>query len=265
LTFDIYIVYDIDNVLKISVSRLNMGIIIRVLYNNKDWKSPCTHPGMDTFCHKCFGEGNLDIKRPSKDDEICSGLCWERDLCTNYEWGCTPRGRSFGNRAYKGVRVFFVFQQPEHKYTLWGKTTVDSVNVSPKRQLIDHEIGYDSWMRFVPFEPLPTDKWVRDLRDIDLVDKQWKQGRHRFITPEKEAELERRIEGMTPEQRVSGLDISFPIRDNKVVAITFANNIYKRLVEVGKAEGRQLEEIVKEAIAEWLRARGWLTFPDVKS
>jgi len=31
------------------------------------------------------------------------------------------------------------------------------------------------------------------------------------------------------------------------------------LVEVGKAEGRQPGQIIKEAIAEWLRARGWLT------
>jgi len=233
-----------------------MGIVIRVLYNNQDWKSPCTHPGNDTFCHKCFEQSNLDIKRPSRSDDVCSGLCWERDLCTNFEWGCTPKGRSFGNRAYKGIRAFFVFQQHDHKYTLWATTTVESVNVPPKRQLMDHEIGYDSWMRFVPFEPLQTDKWVRDLRDIDLVDNEWKQGRHRFITPEKETELEKRIEGTTPGERISSLHTSLPISESKIVAITFANNIYRRLIEVGKTEGRQLEEIVKEAVAEWLRTRG---------
>ena len=37
------------------------------------------------------------------------------------------------------------------------------------------------------------------------------------------------------------------------------------LVEVGKAEGRQPGQIIKEAIAEWLRARGRLTFSDGKS
>lgn len=242
-----------------------MGMVIRLLYNNQDWKSPCTHPGTGSLCHKCFADSNIDIKRPSKNDEICSGLCWERDLCTNFEWGCTPKGRKFGNRAYEGIKVFFVFQQPDHKYTLWATTKVKNVNVPPIRQLIAHEIGYNYWMRFVPFEPLPKDKWVRDLRDINLVDKQWRQGRHRFITPEKKTDLEGLIEGTTSKERFSKPDIRLPISDEKAVSITFSSNIYRRLVEVGKVEGRQIEEIVKEAIAEWLRARGWLTVPDGKS
>ena len=242
-----------------------MGIIIRVLYNNQDWKAPCTHPGIDSFCHKCFADSNIDIRGPKKNDEVCSGLCWERDLCTNYEWGCTPKGRKFGNRAFPGIKVFFVFQQPDHKYTLWATTQVTHVNVRPIRHLVDHEIGYYHWMRFAPFDPLPKGKWVKDLTDIDLVDRQWKQGRHRFITPAKEKDLEGLIEGTTSKEELSKPDGPFPINDNGSVHIKFSSNIYKKLLEIGKIEGRQLDEILKEAVAEWLRDRNWLIVPDGKA
>jgi hypothetical protein len=239
-----------------------VGIIIRVLYNNREWKSPCSHPGTDTLCQKCFAKDSLDIKSPSRDDEVCSGLCWERDICANHEWGCTPKGRKFGYRAQKGIKAFFVFQQPDHKYTLWGATKVDRVNVAPKRELKDHEIGYYFWITFAPFDALPRDKWVRNLKDVDLVDQKWMQGRHRFITSEKETELEKRIEGTKWKERFSDPGVPLPQRENMRVAVTFAPNIYRSLVEVAKAEGRQIEEIVKEAIAEWLRARGRVTSSD---
>ena len=146
-----------------------MGIVIRVLYNNRDWKSACVRPGMDSLCQKCFAETNIDITRPSKDDEICTGLCWERDICTNYEWGCTPKGRKFGRRADEGAKVYLVFQQKDNKYTLWGVTKIEAVNVPPKRKLVEHEIGYEQWIRFVPFEPLPRDKWVKNLTALSLL------------------------------------------------------------------------------------------------
>jgi hypothetical protein len=239
-----------------------MGIIIRVLYNNKNWESACSRPGMDSLCQKCFAETNIDIRRPSKDDEACTGLCWERDICTNYEWGCTPKGKKFGRRAYEGVKVFLVFQQPDHKYTLWGVTKINAVNVPPKRKLIDHETDYKQWMSFVPFKPLRRNQWVKNLRDIDLVNEQWRQGRHRFISVEKEAELDRRIEGMPPQAPSLGSVAPSLVNIDKTFTVTFAPNIRDSLTEVSNAEGRQPEEIIKEAIAEWLRARGRLTFSD---
>jgi len=244
-----------------------MGMVIRLLYNNQGWKAPCTDPGMDQLCNKCFSEGNLDIESPSRNDEVCSGVCWERDLCIHYEWGCTPKGRKFNHkRIREGSKVFFVFQQPDNKYTLWGSSTVTKVNVPPIKELPPSWRDYIFFMRFVPFESLPRDKWVRDLRDVDLVDEKWLMGRYRYITQEKKTELRGLIEGkISKEHVVSRPDIPLPRNDNKAVTIMFSSNIYRRLAEVGKLEGRQIEEIVKESIAEWLRDRGWLTVPKGKS
>jgi hypothetical protein len=250
---DNYMVYNID----INIVRgLFMGLVIRVLYNNQNWQSPCKRPGMDGLCQACLRENkNLDIKRPSKSDEVCQGLCWERDLCTNYEWGCTPRGREFGSRAYKGKRVFFVFQQPDHKYTLWGRTTVDSVNVPPKRTLTGHEVGYNSWMRFTAFNPLLRDRWVKDLSDIDLVEEMWKQGRYRFISASKEAELENLMKvtesGKSTESSTNALPIS-----GTIVRLELAPTIITRLKKAANEDGRLPEDIIREAIAGWLRERG---------
>ena len=222
------------------------GMVIRLLYNNQGWKAPCTNPGIDPLCHKCFAEGNLDIRGPSKDDEVCSGICWERDLCTDYEWGCTPKGRKFNQKRTKeGAEVFFVFQQPDNKYTLWGSSKVTDVNVPPIKELPPPWREYKYFMRFVPFEPMPRDKWVKDLTDLDLVDEVWKMGRYRFISPEKKTELMGLIEGtISKDQVVSKPVIPVPTTDNKAVSVVFSGNIYKKLAEAGKAEGRQVDEIV---------------------
>ncbi|HOT74072.1 MAG TPA: hypothetical protein PLW42_12350 [Anaerohalosphaeraceae bacterium] len=240
-----------------------MGMVIRVLYNNMGWNSACARPGTDNLCQKCFAETNIDIRGPSRDDEVCTGLCWERDICTNYEWGCTPKGRTFGSRAEEGAKVYLVFQQQDQKkYTMWGVTKIEAVNVPPKRKLVEHEIGYDYWLRFAPFEPLPKDKWVKNLTDIDLVDEQWRQGRYRFIDPQKEAELDGRIEGITPQVPNRSLAVPSPIKNEKTFTLAFAPNIHNRLIEISIAEGRQPADIIKEAIAEWLRARGGLSSSD---
>jgi len=231
-----------------------MGIVIRVLYNNQNWQSPCKRPGMDSLCSKCFENNNLDIKRPNQADEVCSGLCWEQDICTNYEWGCTPKGRKFGKEAYKGVRVFLIFQQPDHKYTLWGSTKVDGVHVSPTRNLAPYSVGYDDWMRFKHFEPLPRDKWVRDLTAVDLVGESWRTGRYRFITAQQEAELEKRIQGIAPEKPAERA-ASVLAKSNITLNLTVTPIMYGRLESAANEDGRQIDEIVREAIAEWLKRR----------
>ena len=235
-----------------------MGMVIRVLYNNQGWKSPCVRPGTDNLCQKCFSETNIDIRVPHRDDEVCSGWCWERDICTRYEWGCTPKGRRFGLRATEGAKVYMVFQQPDKKYTLWGVTEITAVNVPPSRELIEHEKDYKQWIRFVHFDPLPTEYWVRNLTDYALVGEQWRQGRHRYISEEKESELDDRISGIAP-QKPSLVLASSSISRNGVMKIDFAPIINDRLIEISNAEGRQPGDIVKEAVAEWLRDRGSLS------
>jgi len=150
--------------------------------------------------------------------------------------------------------VFFVFRQPGNRYTLWAATTIDAVNVPPIRRLTDHEAEYRFWIRFSPFKPLPEDKWVKDLRDIDLVGEQWRQGMYRFIDPAKEAELERLIKGGVSEKPLGSSPGILPVRGN-AVSVSLAPSVYDRLQRAARYEGRELEDIIKEAVAEWLRSR----------
>jgi hypothetical protein len=66
--------------------------------------------------------------------------------------------------------VFFVFKQPNGKYTLWGKTIVRSVDYYIVRQGKDYEEGF-SFIHFNPFNPLSRRKWIEDLTAVDLVGK----------------------------------------------------------------------------------------------
>lgn len=225
-----------------------MGMVIRVLYNNQGWHAPCTTPGKDGGCWRCF-RGGLGIKQPDTNDEVCSGDCWEQRLCTEYRWGCIPKGRTFGNRARPGTKVFLVFRQPGGKtYTLWGKTTVRSVDSEPVKEGQEYEKGY-AFVHFEPFEPLPKEQWVRDFTDGQLVSAPWLMGLHRFIDSEQEAKLEQRIKGEEP----------LPVTDTAPrgieLSINVAPTIYDKLKNVEAQEGRPLDEIVREAIAEWLRER----------
>ncbi len=223
-------------------------MVIRVLYNNQDWRAKCTTPGKDNGCWRCF-QGGLGIKQPDPNDKVCSGDCWERRLCTEYHWGCIPKGRTFGNRARPGTKVFLIFRQPGGKnYTLWGRTTVRSVDSEPVKEGQDYEKGF-AFVHLEPFEPLPSEQWVRDLTDEQLVRAPWLMGLHRFIDAEQEAKLEQRIkgEGLLPDTDVAprGTELT----------ISVAPTMYGKLKNVETQEGRPLDEIVREAIAEWLRER----------
>lgn len=73
-----------------------MAMVIRVAYNNKDWGDACKTPGQDRLCFYCF-KGILQIRKPEKDDLVCSGHCWEQHLRNDYKWGLYPKGRIFGS------------------------------------------------------------------------------------------------------------------------------------------------------------------------
>lgn len=230
-----------------------MSMIIRVLYNNQDWRSPCRTPGKDIGCWNCFVSAFLGIDPPSRDDEVCTGHCWEQHLCTEYKWGCTPKGRNFGYQAYRGVKVFFVFRQPDGNYTLWGKTTVRDIDDEPAEKGGDYEIGF-AFIHFDPFEPLPQVKWVRNLSDVQLVGEKWLMGRYRYIDAEKEDYLEQLIEGEVSAKQAE-ITAATPASNNVNLSISVMPNIYKKLEGIANEEGRQIDEIVREAIAEWVKGR----------
>lgn len=224
-----------------------MGMVIRVVYNNQGWQALCKTPGKDSSCWRCFQPG-LAIRKPEPNDEVCSGDCWERRLRTEYRYGCIPKGRTYGSRAQPGIKVFFVFRQGGGKYTLWGKTSLHSVDSEPVKEGQDYEKGF-AFAHFEPFEPLPREKWVPDLTDKELVGAPWRMGLHRFISSEQETKLEPRIESLAYEAP------SAPKVSSRAITVSVSPTMYTKLENIASDEGRELDEIVREAVAEWLRDR----------
>jgi len=236
-----------------------MGIVIRTVFNNQGWKGPCRNPDKDSRCYLCFpheGERlHLDIYFPPDgkldDHGFCRGECWERYLCynpspTGSRWGCYPPGRKFGKQAQPGTKVYFAYIQRNGRYTLWGTTTIREVNV----QYRGEERGY-YYLVFEPFEPLPEEKWVKDLSAEELTGKGFRRGTYRFIDGERESYLDRLIE--RKEKAEEQLAVS---SRETTLSLKIRRDIREKLTTMAEREGRTVEEIVREAIAEWLRGRG---------
>lgn len=220
-----------------------MGMVIRTLYNNQGWSEPCVKPGEDSYCGYCFWADRA-IRRPSREDEVCKGECWEKYICRRFRWGCTPKGNVF-NRAYKGTKVFLVFPQPTGLYTIWGVTTVTSADAIPRTQGEEDEEGF-AFVHFEPFSPLPEDKWVRNLTDVELVRASWRMGTFRYVSPEQESYIESLLRGYRPEKQP---------RTDVTLTIKIKGHIDQRLDELASLEGRGKEDLIKEALAEFINAR----------
>lgn len=225
-----------------------MAIVIRTAYNNKDWKGACDYPGKEPACWACF-TGFLQLKRPEEDDVVCSGDCWERRICTDYRWGCTPKGRTYGMGAYRGATAYLVFKQLSGSYTVWGKTKIRSTDK-------DYEDGF-AYVHFEPFKPLPRDKWVSGLSDVRLVGARWLQGRHRYIDGNQERYLDQLIAGHTAQEdnRASGAVASVSKAGEVALGTLVNDKVFKELEDIALAEGRTVDELVREAIAEFVRNR----------
>lgn len=229
-----------------------MAIVIRTAYNNKDWKAPCDAPGKDPLCFYCF-KGLLRIHEPDRSDIVCSGHCWEEHLCNDYKWGCPPRGRFFGPNAYPGAAVFLVFKQPDNNYTIWGKTVISSVDEETMQSDKDYENGF-SFIHLDSFDPLPRDKWVNNIPDKQLVGAKWLMGRHRYIDANQEKYLDKLIAGEVPEEMAETAAIA-QTGNGVDITITLMPNIYEKLKGIAAEEGRRIDEIMREAIAKWLKER----------
>lgn len=232
-----------------------MAMIVRVAWNNKDWKAACDEPGKDPFCWYCF-QGLLQIEQPKKDDFICSGDCWERRLCKEYKWGANGQGKVFGKNAYPEEAVFFVFKQPDDLYTIWAKTTITSVDTAPMKSTYIYENGY-AFVHFQPFEPMHKEKWVKNLSDVELVGKRWLQGRFRYIDNNQETYLDQLINGEVSVKSVKTIFDKTNIgnTDEVVISTAVAPIIYKKLEDIATNEGRAVNELVREAIAKWLKTK----------
>jgi hypothetical protein len=232
-----------------------VAIVIRVAWNNKSWKASCDTPGKDPFCWYCF-RGVLQIEQPKKDDFICTGDCWESRLCKEFKWGCTAKGKVYGSDAYPGVSAFFVFKQPDDNYTVWGRTSVSAVDTQPMKSTYKYEDGY-AFIHFQPFEPLPPEKWVKNLSDVELVGKRWLQGRHRYIDNDQAVYLDQLIDGQVRVKSIKTIfdKVNFNNTDEVALGTSIAPSIYKKLEEIASNEGRGINELVREAIAKWLKTK----------
>lgn len=232
-----------------------MAIVIRTAYNNKDWRGPCDTPGKDPLCFYCF-KGLLDINEPDPSDIVCSGDCWDQHLCVDYKWGCPPRGRFFGPDAYLGAAAFLVFKQPNDNYTIWGRTVINSVDDEILHSEKEYEDGF-SFVHFDSFDPLPRDKWVRDISDIQLVGAKWLMGRHRYLDVNEEKFLDQLIEGEITLEAPTITVVRAGIDNSSGVALgtTISQSIYKKLEEMAVEDGRSINELVREAVATWIRSR----------
>jgi hypothetical protein len=151
------------------------------------------------------------------------------------------------------MKVFFISKQPDGNYTMWGKTTVRKVDDILTGGDREDEAGF-AFIHFNPFEPLPREKWVANLSDIQLVGRKWPMGRYRYIDSERGANLEELSEGLISVKQTLGATVPQQI-SNTNLNINIASNTYEKLQIIANDEGRQMDEIVREAIAEWLRAR----------
>ena len=151
------------------------------------------------------------------------------------------------------MRVFFVYKQLDGKYTIWGETKVSKIDSSPLKESDSDEKGF-AFMHFEKFDPLLKEKWVRNLSAEKLVGNEWRQGRFRFIDAYQENKLEQLINGKSIEDHP---DKSVALLPSGMINLNVGVMPYvaDKLDEIAYKEGRQRDEIIREAIAEWLKGR----------
>ena len=237
-----------------------MIMVIRTLYNNMGFKAPCSRPKDDPLCAPCFKEDPIEggplfgIDPPKPTDEQCQGSCWEQKLCTVYRWGCTPTGRSFGKRTYPGMEVYLTYRQPDGNYTLWGKTMIETIDDGVLEQGEGFGKGY-VYAHLRPFQPLPKEQWVRNLTDRELVGEKWLMGRYRYCYDSQETGLGRLLGGANVDRQTESPLVA-PYPQTTILSVAVTAHIDEKLKKMAHDEGRHKEEIVREAIAEWLKERG---------
>jgi len=151
------------------------------------------------------------------------------------------------------MKVFFVYKHFAGDYTIWGTTRVVNVDSEPMQTGEDFEDGY-KFIHFEPFEQLPKEEWVSGLSDKQLVHAEWRQGRFRYIDREQELHLEKLIKGETYEVTQGGTITTSP-SSTSILNIEVSPHINESLEKIARQEGRPKGEIIREAIAEWLKER----------
>jgi hypothetical protein len=140
--------------------------------------------------------------------------------------------------------VYF-FYKPDSTYTLWGHSTIERIDNMPDR--------YPP-IYFKPFNPLPENKRVRGLTDISIVGKSWRQLHFRYLDVEHERYLASLIKGGS-----AGVSISPPsqMREHyENFDIQLRQDIKEKIQRIAIEEGRDIGDLIREAIAKLIRERG---------
>ena len=85
-----------------------------------------------------------------------------------------------------------------------------------------------------------------------MVGADWRQGRFRYIDRDRELYLEKLIKGERPEVTQGA---ATTLSGTSVLNIEIMPHINDQLEKIAHQEGRQKDEIIREAIAEWLKGR----------
>lgn len=227
------------------------GIVIRTAFNNQGWAGPCKSPFKDLRCYQCIKSiVFVNWGKPIEEDQrgFCKGesennepWCWEQILCAKYFWR-----NVLGKWRYAqvGMPVYFVYTEPDHSLTLWGKSVIDR---------IENDLKPYPTLYFKPFEPLPQDRWVKRLSGEDLTGRPFLQGRYRYLDDKHEAYLASLVEGKVQPKEQARNFIS--PEDYETLNVRLKRSIIEKLGRIADKEGREVEEIIREAVAKLIRNR----------
>jgi len=230
------------------------GLVIRTVFNNQGWAGRCIRPLGDIKCFKC-SEGGLYINggNPVKEDGqgYCKGepedyplepnaWCWEQVLCKKYFWGNVKGKWRF---VFKGMPVYFVYPELDLSLTLWGHSVIDSINNEPEKY---------APIYFKPFKPLPQERWVKGLTGQDITGKDWRQLHFRYLDESHEKYLSALVQGKKnpPPSKVPPYAEALD-----AITVELRRDIKEKLEKIAHAEGREVRELIREAVAKLIRER----------
>jgi Ribbon-helix-helix protein, copG family len=239
------------------------GIVIRTAFNNQGWSGRCKNPLNDSRCFKCR-EGGLYINKGNPieegDNGFCKGetedyplsypisdndsfWCWEQVLCVKYFWG-NVKGK--WRNVVEGMPAYFVYSEFGNTLTLWGHSVIERIDNEPEK--------YPP-IYFKPFEPLPLDKWVKGLTGDVITGKSWRQLHYRYLDENHENYLASLISGK--EKHEHRKNFIHQAEQYESLEIKLKRDIKEKLEKIARVEGREVNELIREAVAKIIRDRGF--------
>jgi hypothetical protein len=232
------------------------GLVIRTVFNNQGWAGRCINPLNDIKCFKCI-RGGLYINKgnPIQEDEdgLCKGepedyplfpddphWCWEQILCKKYFWGNVMGKWRY---VFIGMPVYFVYPELDLSLTLWGRSVIDSIDNGPEKY---------APIYFEPFEPLPQQKWIKGLTGEGITGKKWGQLHFRYLDESHENYLSSLVQG---KRNPPPKKIVPSVGAYDALMVEFRRDIKEKLEKIAHNEGREVKELIREAVAKLIRER----------